>query len=135
MDKIIEKFQNFNKNDNNNKDNFKNILIKLQNSLNTLRNNQLNLTNIETIKKYLSSKIIIGLPVFIIETEKLKYCFDTINQLQGILNDFSFCLSDNDLIILKSMIQMTFLKFFFLLIENPIMEEIYLFILNIKIIC
>jgi len=30
----------------NNKDNFKNIYIKLLNSLNTLRNNQLNLTNI-----------------------------------------------------------------------------------------
>jgi hypothetical protein len=107
MDKIRENFQNFNKNDNNNRDNFKNIYIRLLNSLNTLRNNQLNLTNIETIKNYLSSKIIIGLHVFIIETEKLKYCFDTINQLQGILNDFSFCLSDNDLITPSKILEST----------------------------
>ena len=91
----------------NNKDNFKNIYIRLLNSLNTLRNNQLNLTNIETIKNYLSSKKIIGLHVFIIETEKLKYCFDTINQLQGILNDFSFCLSDNDLITPSKILEST----------------------------
>ena len=66
-----------------------------------------NLINIETIKNYLSSKKIIGLHVFIIETEKLKYCFDTINQLQGILNDFSFCLSDNDLITPSKILEST----------------------------
>ena len=72
---------------------YKNLL----NSLKTLKHNKLDLPNNDIIQSYLSSHLLINLKVYIIETQKLKYCFDTINQLKNVINDFSFCLSENDI--------------------------------------
>ena len=74
------------------------IYQKFINSSKTLKDNNLSLPNIETIKNYIYSNLLVNLPVFIIELQKLKYCFETIKQYKNTLDDFSFCLSEGDII-------------------------------------
>ena len=77
---------------------FKTIYQKFVNTSKTLKHNNLALPNIDIIKSYMTSKLLMNLQVFIIEFQKLKYCFETIEQNKNILNDFSFCLSESDII-------------------------------------
>jgi ubiquitin carboxyl-terminal hydrolase 2/21 len=61
--------------------NLKNIYQNFMNSLKSLVNNSYDLQNIETIMSYLSSGIINGISVFIIETSNLNYCLKGKKQL------------------------------------------------------
>ena len=63
-----------------------------------MKDYNLALPNIEIIKSYIYSNLLINLPVFIIELQKLKYCFETIKHYKNTLDDFSFCLSEGDII-------------------------------------
>ena len=89
---------NINRNDNmDNKNDFKSIYQNLLMSLNTLKHNILYLPDIEIIQKLFDLNKIINLPIFVIETQKLQYCIETINKSNNNINDFSFCLSETDI--------------------------------------
>ena len=74
------------------------IYKKLINLLNCLKHNNLELSSIETIKKYLSLNSLIGLNVYIIETSNLQNLFDKMKQKEvGHKNNF-LLISKNDII-------------------------------------
>ena len=81
---------------------FNNIYQKFIKSF-TFKENNLTSLNIDTIRVYIASKSLIYLPVFLIESEKLKYCFDMIKQYKHSMNDFSF-ISEGDIIYYDSII-------------------------------
>ena len=98
LEKNIKTNVNIKINDNMvNKNDFNSIYQKLMISLNTLKHNILYLPDIETIQKLFDINKIINLPSFLVETEKLRYCFDKMNQLNNNMNDFSSCLSETDI--------------------------------------
>ena len=74
------------------------IYKRLINSINTLRHNNLDLPDIQSILNNLSTNSLINLPVFIIEKQKRDYCSDNINQFKDCLNDFSYCISEIDIV-------------------------------------
>jgi len=82
----------------NKKIDFNIIYQKFVNSFKTLKDKNLALPNIKTIKGYISSNLLINLPVFIIELQMLKYCFETIKQYKNTLDGYSFFLSDDYII-------------------------------------
>ena len=91
--------KNITKNINMKKNNELNFIYKnLINSLNCLKHNNLELSSIETIKKYLSLNSLIGLNVYIIETSNLQNLFDKMKQKEvGHKNNF-LLISKNDII-------------------------------------
>ena len=90
---------NINKNDNIKKTNFSSIYHKLIDSINNLEPNYPNeIPNIKAIINKISLNELKGITVYIIETQKLQYCIDTIKDLRKTYNDFSFCLNDYDII-------------------------------------
>ena len=68
---------------------------KLIDSLNNLRHNKFDLKNIETIKVLLDKKLLIQLPVFIIENSKIKYINDLLKQTDISISSF---LSEKDIL-------------------------------------
>ena len=64
----------------------------------TLKDDNFDLSDVKNIQNYINLNLLINIPVFIIETKKLKYCFDIIKQFQNIMNDFSSYLSEIDII-------------------------------------
>ena len=82
----------------NKKIDFNIIYQKFVNSFKTLKDKNLALPNIKTIKGYIASNLLINLPVFIIELQILKYCFETIKQYKNTLDGYSFFLSDDYII-------------------------------------
>ena len=68
---------------------------KLIDSLNNLRHNKFYLKNIETIKVLLDKKLLIQLPVFIIENSKIKYINDLLKQTDISISSF---LSEKDIL-------------------------------------
>ena len=77
---------------------FNSLYRRLNNSLNSLKHNNYDLPNIETIKKYIKSNYIYNLPIFIIETEKINYCLNNIEMIQNNMNYPPFFLSENDIL-------------------------------------
>ena len=111
---IIETFDNMNNfenkvaNENINKNiDFQSVYLKFYKSLSSLKHNNYDLPNTESIRNYFSSNLLIHLSVFIIESQKLKYCIDTIKQLKNTMDDFSFCLSENDILSSDSLSEST----------------------------
>ena len=106
----INNFNNINSinniNDNNiiinniidNNDDFNFIYENHLNSLNSLNSNNLDLQNIEIIKNSFDSNSLFNLPIYIIETEKLEYCLNLIKQYKDIFLDFSFYISETDIL-------------------------------------
>ena len=79
----------------NNNKNFIYAYKKLIDSLNNLRHNKFDLKNIETIKVLLDKKLLIQLPVFIIENSKIKYINDLLKQTDISISSF---LSEKDIL-------------------------------------
>ena len=96
---IHTNFGNLSINENNNrKFNFHLLYDKLLKILNSYKCNNLDFSNIENIKYYLTLKQIAGLNLFVITNEKCQYLFNYIKQFEGTNADYSLFISSSDIV-------------------------------------